>query len=166
MIIYIKIGPKEIIKTESRSWTTSHFVSFEGSEETRHVITTTIYSTPIEIYVDKLDSYIRCNGQVSERNIDFVPFIARNAISVSSLADLTGMMVEENLLEGVSGYFEEYALPMPKLRAGFYAFIGEETNNGCHSYRYERIEFIGRQDGLALARTIKAITHETTEYSY
>lgn len=166
MIICIKIGTKESIKTESRSWTTSHFVLFEGSEETEHVKTTIYYLTPIEIYVDKLDSYIRCNGQVSEMNIDFVPFITRNAISVSSLSELTGMVVEENLLKGVSGYLGESALLMPKLRAGLYAFIGEDTNNGCHSFKYERIEFTGRQDGLTLARTIKAITHETIEHSY
>ena len=158
MIICVKIGERETIKTESHSWTTSRFTWGEGYQETDHVRTTTFFSTTIKLYVDNLDSYVRKNGLTSDLEIGYIPSINTNPLCLSGL---TGMMI-------VSNYRPSWtiAAPIPGLSAGLYVYIQDEGQAENHSFLYERIKITDCIDNLLLARTIIAKTSEQNEVSY
>ena len=158
MIICVKIGEREIIKTKSHSWTSSHFTWGEGNQETYHVLTTTFFSTTIKIYVDNIDSYINKKGQTSDLEIDYIP-----SINDKRLSDLTGMMIVSNHPYQSWPSWEKI-IPIPALSPGLYAFVND-IQADSHSYIYERIKITDKIDNLFLARTIIARTIETYEES-
>ena len=162
MIFCVKIGERKTTKTETQTWTTSHFTWGEGSQQRDHMRTITYYTTTIELYVDNIDDYIRKNGQTSDLTIYYIPNISDNPLCLS---DLTGMMIVYNFIISSWQTWAQNS-PIAALGAGLYLYIKDDGHAENHKFVYERIKITDCLDNLILARAITAITSETKHSDY
>lgn len=150
MIICVIIGEKQLLGTETRSWTTSHFTWGEGNQETDHELTITRYLTEISVFVDDVQSYLSMNGLTDDAVLDEIP----NPSYYLSLSKLTGLNIKSDIL--------------PRLEGKFFAYVGAEAgaNDKQRYFSYRKIELSPSCDGLTLIRKIKAYTTDQHEEVY
>lgn len=164
MKICVKIGEKELLGTDTHSWTTSHFTWGEGNQETEHVRTITRYLTKISVYVDDMQTYLKMNGLTTEAVMNEIP----NPLYHLSLSKLTGFNIKSNnpypYFRPLSGSLRTISC----LEGDFYAYVGTEAgvDDKQRSFYYRRIELVQSCDNLTKVRDIKAYTQEEHEEMY
>ena len=158
MKICIVIGEKNIIRKETRSWTTSHFTWGEGSQVRDHFLTTTHFFTNIEVYVDEPELYLQY-GLTSDEVIDHFDSIP-NLKYIGIISLLTGL----NLVyyQDDRSIFTRNSL-IPGVEKGILLFLGEEEHSICHSYSYKKIELVESPEKMVLMRKLKWHSKETEE---
>ena len=169
MKICIIFGEREVIDTDTRTWTTSHFTWGEGNQETDHVLTITHYRTNIKIYVDNPKAYSAMKGLTANVDIHEIP----SPSSSVGLSKLTGLCIKSNLL--LNYYPNLYYSPqpvrkklIPNLDGELYAYI-ENNNVGNEeqlSFYYRKIELTKFSGEMTLVREINAYTQEQKEETY